>query len=434
MPSNATIAPPYPGPPTAIKSVIESGTPGRSDKNAALRIALYSHDTMGLGHFRRNLRIAKALRQAYPNASLLLITGTRMSQEFKRTPGIDLLNLPALYKNTDGSYHARYLDMPLEALTELRAQTIRSALLAFQTDVLIVDNVPRGAQNELDGLLPELRRKLGTRCVLGLRDIIDAPLAARREWLRKRCEFTIQQNYHAVWVYGDPEVYDLAEEYRLTPATRAMMRFTGYLDARSQDSAAHLSEASIHSMAPNKHLALCMLGGGQDGAHLADAFARSSLPEDTNALLLIGPDFPVAHGHELKSLAAQNPRLEILDFTSTPLALIDHADKIIAMGGYNTVYELLSQGKRPLIVPRVKPRQEQLVRAERLQALGMVDVLLPDQLDTAHLSAWLAKPLEPQTARHTIDFNGLERLPQLLAELLDTSSDRVVPLQMDVTS
>ncbi len=32
-----------------------------------------------------------------------------------------------------------------------------------------------------------------------------------------------------------------------------------------------------------------------------------------------------------------------------------------------------------LIVPRVKPREEQLLRAQRASALGLVDMLLPDQ-------------------------------------------------------
>lgn len=433
MSSNITLSFPYPyiGQPDHTRAVKKPVKSGRNGMQNALRIALYSHDTMGLGHFRRNMRIAKALRQAYPSASVLLITGTRISQEFEPTPGIDILSLPAFYKNADGSYQARYLDTSVEALTALRTQTIRGALMEFRPDVFIVDNVPRGAQNELDDVLPELRRKLGTRCVLGLRDIIDDPAAARREWLKKRCEFTIQQNYHVVWVYGDPEVYDLAQEYRLTPATRAMMRFTGYLDASTQDCETRLNVADIHSMTPNRHLALCMLGGGQDGAQLADAFAHCTLPEDTNALLLTGPDFPPAHGLELKRLTALNPRLEIVDFISTPLALLEHADKIIAMGGYNTVYELLSCGKHPLIVPRVKPRQEQLVRAERLQALGMVDMLHPDQLNSQNLGAWLAQPPgKTPTAKHCIDFSGLDRLPQLLAELINTSSDRVAPLQV----
>lgn len=37
---------------------------------APLRIALYSHDTMGLGHKRHNRLIAQALRHALPHSSV----------------------------------------------------------------------------------------------------------------------------------------------------------------------------------------------------------------------------------------------------------------------------------------------------------------------------------------------------------------------------
>ena len=44
------------------------------------RIMLYSHDTQGLGHLRRNLSIATALRKAEPTSSILLVTGTGQGQ------------------------------------------------------------------------------------------------------------------------------------------------------------------------------------------------------------------------------------------------------------------------------------------------------------------------------------------------------------------
>jgi predicted glycosyltransferase len=93
----------------------------------------------------------------------------------------------------------------------------------------------------------------------------------------------------------------------------------------------------------------------------------------------------------------------------------------VAMGGYNTVTEVLSYKKHALIVPRVEPRLEQLVRAERLRDLGLLDVLHPDLLDPRTLSAWLRH--DPATAvrnRGHVDLNGLERLPLYLDELLDS--------------
>lgn len=149
------------------------------------RIALYSHDTMGLGHIRRNTLIAQTLIQPPLSAQVLLVSGIRESGAFALPPGIDSITLPAYRKQPDGNYTARALDMPLEQLVALRSQTILAALTAFAPQLLIVDNVPRGALAELDTVLPTMRAR-GTHIVLGLRDIIDTPEAVARQWERQK--------------------------------------------------------------------------------------------------------------------------------------------------------------------------------------------------------------------------------------------------------
>ena len=56
----------------------------------------------------------------------------------------------------------------------------------------------------------------------------------------------------------------------------------------------------------------------------------------------------------------------MVDFVREPIALMAGAARIVAMGGYNTVCEVLSLGRPALIAPRVSPRAEQVLRAERL--------------------------------------------------------------------
>src|SRR5207245_9703784 len=125
-------------------------------------------------------------------------------------------------------------------------------------------------------------------------------------------------------------------------------------------------------------------------------------------------------GRLVRSVAG-DPCRRVVSFVHEPTRLVRRADRIVTMGGYNTVYEVLSFDKPALIVPRVTPRQEQLIRAERLQALGLVDVLHPEALSAAALSTWLARGRAPvRSARECRDFNGLSRVPQLLDEPLGT--------------
>ena len=82
------------------------------------------------------------------------------------------------------------------------------------------------------------------------------------------------------------------------------------------------------------------------------------------------------------------------------------------MGGYNTTYEALGVGQRPIIVPRVRPVSEQLIRARALQELGLAQCLHPDALAPATLQAAVRTALgTPATgARAALRFDGLEHI------------------------
>jgi predicted glycosyltransferase len=111
--------------------------------------------------------------------------------------------------------------------------------------------------------------------------------------------------------------------------------------------------------------------------------------------------------------------LHVLEFDAEPCALIQRAECIVAMGGYNTISEILAFEKRALIVPRTVPRQEQLIRAERMSELGLLEYLKPDQLSVSALSSWFRrKPKQAPRARDVIDLNGARRLPGLLHAVL----------------
>jgi predicted glycosyltransferase len=198
------------------------------------RVALYSHDTMGLGHMRRNLLIAQTLARPPLCAGVLLIAGAREASTFVMPPGVDCLTLPALRKVGNGHYQSRSLGVGIGEIIALRAGTIRAALEAFEPDVLIADNVPRGARGELDAALDYLRRETDARCVLGLRDVLDDPETVRSEWERAGNEEVIRDYYDAVWVYGDRAVNDLARAYRFSPGLSAKVSYTGYFDQRKR--------------------------------------------------------------------------------------------------------------------------------------------------------------------------------------------------------
>jgi predicted glycosyltransferase len=57
------------------------------------------------------------------------------------------------------------------------------------------------------------------------------------------------------------------------------------------------------------------------------------------------------------------------------------------------------------------------VRAERFAALGLIDMLHPDDLSPAALGAWMAKPGRAATPGR-LDTGGLDRFAELAAAAL----------------
>ena len=391
----------------------------------APRVALYSHDALGIGHLRRNLLIAGSLAGPMGGASVLMLAGVPEATAFQIPERVDVLTLPSLRKMAEGGYESRRLRISADKLLGLRANALRAALESFEPDLLVVDKLPLGVAGELRPTLDALTARGRTRCVLGLRDVLDDPARVRLEWAHRAYEPAVERFYDAVWVYGDARVYDPVREYGFGRALAEKVRYAGYLEraaVREPAGAGGETEKLISRGLPDgSRFALCMVGGGEDGGGLSEAFARAALPEEMVGVVLTGPFMPADVKRRLSEMSTANRRLRVVDFVTEPAALLRLADCVVTMGGYNCVCEAICAGKRTLVVPRVRPRMEQWIRAQRFAHLGFVDVLHPDHAGPEALSRWLhascRTPSHPRPV-FDIDFGGLGRLPGMMSELL----------------
>ncbi len=392
----------------------------RSTHRRAPRIMLYSHDTLGYGHLRRNLLIASALSELEPRPEILLIGGMREAGAFAMPPGVDCVTLPAYAKQSDGSYQPRELGGDLARLSRLRARTIRSAAEGFDPDLLIVDNVPRGAQYELDETLAHLSMRGRCRIVLGLRDVIDAPAVVRRQWLRQRNFETVRRFYDGVWVYGDASLYDVLSDCGMAGPMGPRALHVGYLNpaGRRETAQAEIDRMLVAGADPRPYV-FCAVGGGRDGAALCDAFVNAPMPAGHRGVLLTGTQMAERERDRITSLAAGRDDMTVLPFLREPFTAMAGAARLIGMGGYNTTMEMLSIARPALIVPRCRPRREQVMRTERLAERGLVSMLLPDELTSGALGRWLSAPAPQRGA--PVAMNGLERAQALACELSEAA-------------
>jgi len=372
------------------------------------RIVLYSHDTLGFGHLRRNLMLAARLKQMSPEPDILLISGTSEAGAFDLPAGVDLLTLPAYAKQSCGGYVPRRLSMDVRELRDLRAGVIRAALKRLRPDLLVVDNVPMGALGELGPALRWLARMGKGRRVLGMRDVLDERRAVRDQWTRDRNVEAINAFYTDVWVYGDPTIHDPVAEYGLAEAIRQKVSHTGYLLRPAP---------ALQSAQGGRPYALCTVGGGSDGAALCMAFLTAPLPPGLRGVVVTGSQLDTAARAPLEAAAAARPEMEVRRFVPDLMPLMAGAERVVMMGGYNTVCEALRLGRSALVVPRVRPRREQLVRAERFAELGLLDMLHPDRMSAAAIGEWLASPAKrPEPERLATD--GLDRIEALASAAL----------------
>jgi predicted glycosyltransferase len=105
----------------------------------------------------------------------------------------------------------------MDELIAMRSQIVSSTIESFRPDLVIVDNVARGANGALDQALRYIHEHSEIRCVLGLCDILDKPGNVAREWHSQNYLETIRKFYYAIWVYGDARIFDPIKEYNLLP-------------------------------------------------------------------------------------------------------------------------------------------------------------------------------------------------------------------------
>ncbi|MGH3937433.1 MAG: glycosyltransferase family protein [Pseudonocardiaceae bacterium] len=372
------------------------------------RVVLYGHDTMGLGHLRRNLVLAAALRTGPRRPQILIVSSVPESGRFPLPDGVDLLVLPGVGKRKDGTYGSRRLEVPLADLVALRRDVLTAALSSFAPDLVVVDKIALGFGGELEPVLPRLRAA-GARLVLGLRDVLDGPAAAAAEWSTLRTTEALRAYYHEAWIYGDRRVSDLAEDCRVPFSVRHIFRYTGFL-ARDRP----VTLAGAPPVGDGAPFVLWLLGGGQDGAALAGAFAAAPHPAGHAGVLVAGPYLPDAARATVRVATRTDSGRYVVDFCVDPVVWGRRAAAVVCMGGYNTVTELLSTETPVLIVPRVAPRTEQLVRAQRLSQLGLVDYLNPGDLTPELLATWLDNAVRRlRRPRTGIDLDGLHRVGRL---------------------
>jgi predicted glycosyltransferase len=394
-----------------IRSLLDAPqvSPARAPAARAPRFLFCTNECVGLGHMRRTLTLARAVTERDPSANALVITGAPIAPGLQLPAGVDTVKLPMLARDPVHGLGGRTLAMESGDLHELRASLALAAATAFAPDVAVIDKLPLGLGGELAPTLRALRAAR-TRIVLGLRDVEEDPIEVRRRWRAMDAREALERYYDAVLVYGPPGGGTDAMSCVGWTDAPAPVHHVGYIGAPLPDD----PPADL----PRDYV-LATVGGGADGfpvlATVIDAVRER--PLGAPVVVVTGP---LMDAGEVRVLRARAEGLPVQIFEARPDmdAVVAAARGVVAMAGYNTVAEITRAGHPAVLVPRVGPSSEQLIRARVLAASGSFAMVHPDELSPARMARELAAMLErPRPPYDPAEHRGAAVAAEILAEL-----------------
>ena len=353
---------------------------------------------------------------------MLTISDSPLGRFFEHAPRQDYLKLPSLVKSGPGSWDPLSLPIPTDEILALRRSLIMCAATSFQPDILLVDHMPHGARGELLPTLDALG-KAGTKLVLGLRDILDAPHVVRRRWRAEGAYAAVEEHYDLALVYGSRAVFDVARRYSWSAAAAEVLEYCGYVCAPLDD---HRSKPVRVQVLPGEgRLVVAMAGGGADAyplmLALLDGLDRVRASEPCALIIITGPFMPVAQRRDL-AMRAQGLPVKVRTSVKDMPSYIAAADVVVSMAGYNTTAEVLRMGKPAVLVPRVGPSAEQRMRARLFAERGWVQLVDPDDLSPSTIADAVLHALAPPARRtDSPDLGGLDVAVGHLVSLLEGS-------------
>jgi predicted glycosyltransferase len=227
----------------------------------------------------------------------------------------------------------------------------------------------------------------------------------RQLWTEAGTYDVLRRHYSSICVYGDPRTIDFINAYGLDDELARRVHYCGYLGRRTPST-------SGDTAAQEHPFVVATSGGGVDGPALLHAFvhaaARLQPRRGGRWVAVSGPLMADEDHAEVASLAAAH-RIEVHRVIPELRNTIAEADCVVSMAGYNTVCDIMSYRRRSILVPRARPSREQSLRAQRLRARGVANVIQADELRPESLADAIENALEkPAPSAGLLPLGGIE--------------------------
>jgi predicted glycosyltransferase len=384
-----------------------------------MRIVFYCQHVLGVGHVFRSLEIIKGLK----DHEVIMVTGGA-EVDFDPPANMTQIQLPGLMMTPDFKNF-----IPLEeGVTDVedvltrRLKQFKTIMKKYRPDVFMVELFPFGRKKFRFELLPILEAvNFGTwgpcKAVCSVRDILVEKDDMQRQV--HRVHAMLNPNFQAVLVHSDPKLVALDETFPGVDGIVPEVHYTGYVARKPKPGAgAALREELGLGDTP---LVVQSVGGGHIGSNLLrSTLAASPLVSKTHPhklMVFTGPYATDEDFAEYQAMAEGYDWITVRRFTKRFPDYLDAADLSISLGGYNTTMNLLATGTYGLMYPFLQNR-EQHMRTERLEKLGIVKMILDDDLAPEIMAENITAGLDRTPTPHGLDLNGGENSGRILTDLI----------------
>jgi len=386
-----------------------------------MRIVFYCQHVLGVGHVFRSLEIVKGLK----DHEVIMVTGGA-EVDFKPPANMTHIQLPGLMMTSDFKEF-----LPLEeGVTDVedvltrRLEQFKEIMNEYRPNVFLVELFPFGRKKFRFELLPILKAiGLDTwgpcKAVCSVRDI----LVEKDDMERyvHGVHAMLNPNFDAVLVHSDPKLVKLDETFPGVDGITPSIHYTGYVARKPTPGAGAALRTELD--VKDTPLIVASVGGGNVGSNLLKGVIEASPilgKTHPHTLCVFTGPYATEEDYELyQTMTKDHDWITVKRFTKRFPDYLDAANLSISLGGYNTTMNLLATGTYGLMHP-FQQNHEQHMRTTRLEARGIVKMVLDDDLDPQVLAGHMAKGLDRTPTPHGLDLNGGTESARILETLIQT--------------
>lgn len=382
-------------------------------------VLFYVQHLLGIGHLQRALRIVDALGRE--GIAVTLVSGGEALSILTCRSAERVVQLPPI-RARDGRFKdlVDENDRPIDDnLRNARRSALLSAFAAAQPDAVLIEAYPFGRRAfrfELDALIKAARARRPRPLILcSLRDIVVQQQDAKRS-----CEIVdrVRADFDFVLVHGDPAFIPLEASFPNASQIADRLIYTGYVAAGGPSVA--LGEEAETGRTAGADEVIVSVGGGAVGGELLETALESRRRGCLASLkwrLLAGPNLSQA---EYRSLEARLPENVVLErYRPEFRSMLRRCRVSLSQAGYNTVLDILIAGAPAVVVPFASQREtEQNLRAERLAACGVLEMVHAGELSPERLTSAIGRAIARRPATAAIATGGDQRSAAVIAGMI----------------